>query len=516
MLSETNNNGLSFNTKEEENEFLKTRVEFLGLSKRTENALKQVSIRTVGGIIRKSRSSLTAIRGLGQQGLTDIEGRLKTLFEFGDRMEKERQQDRLNNRPLAETLYVSQPVKIDPSLFSNKDDVVRTFTSYFNLKKEDILQHSRKKDGVGEIRDTIIYFLREYGDMSFPAIGRLLDRDHTTIMYSYTKIKNKINTDKDFETKFAILIDEAKNIKERKLYVEQTLIPHIVKMVDSEIPIKKRGRRFKEIPDRDTKVLELYREGLTLENIAKVIKVSRERIRQIVEKTIRQMAINDSISKGINIDADTLIEEEKKMRTVIQKGVTKKVEKPEKILRWSRYYLACKSCGTSIIPHVRNGLCEQCIGQFRGDRRENIITQHQNKCDACGVLRHTAMREFGRDLYIMKDQRVLCRKCFLQNSGKKLGSYKNYSWSRFYENCVSCGTTSTPHHKKGFCEKCSVFMSEAKREIIIFKHNNKCDYCGSGRREVLSKTGRDLHITKDGHVSCQKCFLARKFSRQFS
>ena len=85
MSSEVNNKELRFNTKEEENEFLKTRVESLGLSKRTENALKKVSIRSVGGIIRKSRSSLIAIRGLGQQGLTNIEDQLKNLFEFGDR-----------------------------------------------------------------------------------------------------------------------------------------------------------------------------------------------------------------------------------------------------------------------------------------------------------------------------------------------------------------------------------------------------------------------------------------------
>ena len=33
------------------------------------------------------------------------------------------------------------------------------------------------------------YLARQYGEASFPRIGRILDRDHTTVMYGWTKLR---------------------------------------------------------------------------------------------------------------------------------------------------------------------------------------------------------------------------------------------------------------------------------------------------------------------------------------
>jgi len=53
-------------------EFLKTRVESLGLSTRTENALVNANIRTVGGLVRKREEDLLAFEGLGDKGMQEI------------------------------------------------------------------------------------------------------------------------------------------------------------------------------------------------------------------------------------------------------------------------------------------------------------------------------------------------------------------------------------------------------------------------------------------------------------
>lgn len=59
---------------------LKMRVETLeGLSTRTANALVGASIRTVGGLIRKSEADVLAIEGLGNAALTEIKDALKIL-----------------------------------------------------------------------------------------------------------------------------------------------------------------------------------------------------------------------------------------------------------------------------------------------------------------------------------------------------------------------------------------------------------------------------------------------------
>lgn len=57
---------------EELQEFLKTRIESLSLSTRTENALDTAGIRTVGGLVRKKEDDILNIEGLGDKGLQEI------------------------------------------------------------------------------------------------------------------------------------------------------------------------------------------------------------------------------------------------------------------------------------------------------------------------------------------------------------------------------------------------------------------------------------------------------------
>jgi DNA-directed RNA polymerase subunit alpha len=66
--------------KEIDTEALKTRVESLGLSQRTMNALSNANIRTVGGLSRKREQDILEIEGLGAKGLQEIK---KALSNFG-------------------------------------------------------------------------------------------------------------------------------------------------------------------------------------------------------------------------------------------------------------------------------------------------------------------------------------------------------------------------------------------------------------------------------------------------
>ncbi|MFA6416166.1 MAG: DNA-directed RNA polymerase subunit alpha [Candidatus Paceibacterota bacterium] len=66
-------------TKEDE-DFLKTRIEDLNLSLRTQKALAGASIRTVGGLIRKKIEDLLEVDGLGDKGIQEIK---QALSNFG-------------------------------------------------------------------------------------------------------------------------------------------------------------------------------------------------------------------------------------------------------------------------------------------------------------------------------------------------------------------------------------------------------------------------------------------------
>jgi len=57
----------------------KVKIEDLGLSTRTENALVGASVRTAGGLTRKSEADLLSTDGLGEKGITEIKKALSDL-----------------------------------------------------------------------------------------------------------------------------------------------------------------------------------------------------------------------------------------------------------------------------------------------------------------------------------------------------------------------------------------------------------------------------------------------------
>lgn len=63
-----------------DDDVLKTRIETLNLSARTQNALANANIRTVGGLARKKEKDILEIEGLGGKGLAEIK---EVLAGFG-------------------------------------------------------------------------------------------------------------------------------------------------------------------------------------------------------------------------------------------------------------------------------------------------------------------------------------------------------------------------------------------------------------------------------------------------
>lgn len=60
-------------------EVLKTRIETLELSSRTLVALEAASIRTIGGLVRKSKGDILALDGIGPKGVDEIVSLLETM-----------------------------------------------------------------------------------------------------------------------------------------------------------------------------------------------------------------------------------------------------------------------------------------------------------------------------------------------------------------------------------------------------------------------------------------------------
>lgn len=410
--------------------------------------------------------------------------------------------------------------KLIDQLIDQKNDsnILDEFAGWFGVSTKQIKGPSRKK-AIVEVRDLVAYILRQYAGLSYPVIGRILgDRDHTTIMHAYSKIERRLKNNGDFEEKFRDLIlraEETKVIKEKRDDEVSAGFSKLKESVkESQTYCRKLTQRdCRKLTQREEDMYELYCSGFSLNEIGQSYYVTRERVRQIIRNSLSQKATNYLVENGIALDEDVLYSEAKKQNTKNRYPIkVKPAIKDKGSKKWSMFYISCKECGTTSVPHFKKGLCNKCGGRgVVGKERANLLGARGYKCDRCDISEKEAKIKYTKGLYISEeDDTVLCRKCFLEITSKKMWKYKKYEWSRFYPKCGSCGTTTTPHQAKGFCEECYPLPTKKQREEMIKKFGGHCQLCGISRDESLKKNDRDLYINANQRLLCRSCFNSRE------
>ena len=74
------------------------------------------------------------------------------------------------------------------------DKIFSTVFNKYNVGKEDLLGPKRNKD-IAFARHVCIYLIKEITDMSYPGIGKMFNRDHTTVMASRDLVSKKMLSD---------------------------------------------------------------------------------------------------------------------------------------------------------------------------------------------------------------------------------------------------------------------------------------------------------------------------------
>lgn len=393
--------------------------------------------------------------------------------------------------------------------------ILNAVAEHYRISIDDL--RSRGRDAYRVLaRHMAAFVLREIGAQSFPKIGRLLRRDHTTIIYAYKRVISELPSDEELQSDLRNIVRTVLGDEKG----ERWFIHRIQRQGPTEIhqlriavtkktesPKKKRGliapQTSKDLlaralrtdnAKRDTHVLSLYREGWTLQKIGSAVGVSRERVRQIVRRSLlRELQARAEV--GFDIDIDEYLKVEKERRIEKQRPASPPKDKSSQTKRWSQYYAQCRSCGTTNVPHVRKGLCEYCVGSVRGERRERLMTDLGEECRKCGMSRTAAKAKYGRDLYLLRNDgppnqwTPLCRGCFQQTTGNKLGNYKR----------KDDGSTL----KK---------IREAQREKIISDAGSQCEVCGISRAAARKKYVKDFFVMKPSTIGrrsivlCQSCF----------
>ncbi len=93
----------------------------------------------------------------------------------------------------AETVRYYSTAEADP-IKVEVETIIEVVSEHFKMPVADILGKKRNKEIV-QPRQIAMYLAREMGGMSYPDIGRAFDRDYTTVIHSYEKVKTEVKRD---------------------------------------------------------------------------------------------------------------------------------------------------------------------------------------------------------------------------------------------------------------------------------------------------------------------------------
>ncbi|MDO8557051.1 MAG: helix-turn-helix domain-containing protein [Candidatus Jorgensenbacteria bacterium] len=364
-------------------------------------------------------------------------------------------------------------------------EILKTVAAACDVLVEDIQGRSRRKT-TAQARHLVAYFLREINGLSYPAIGDIMGRDHTTVIHSYEKIRHQIERESNFkefteklfpsfDDRKRVDVTDAKSLTRDEIKYLQSILSKSLgykKILPDLETSEDVLNTFKsiEITERETDILSKYRTGMTLEEISLTVNLTRERVRQIIMNTVLK-ELGQKARDGFKIDVKEYVNSQKDLHRKSRRlsedqrnEIMNKIKSGTKISqilmlyrfseekfleffpqyeektklefankkRWSRSYDKCRKCGTVVVPHLRKGYCEACLGSFRKKRREIIIQNFENKCVKCGISRVGCFRKYKRDFYLTRKLigesfAPLCRGCFLKLVGINMA---NKRWGR--------------------------------------------------------------------------------------
>lgn len=91
------------------------------------------------------------------------------------------------------------------------DKIFSAVEKKYGIKKSELIGKSRVKE-VATARHTAIYLVRTITEMSLPNIGKLFNRDHSTVMSSIDSVEKKITSSQAFENEINDLEKEIRDI----------------------------------------------------------------------------------------------------------------------------------------------------------------------------------------------------------------------------------------------------------------------------------------------------------------
>ncbi len=102
---------------------------------------------------------------------------------------------------IAELLGGAEPVTVIV------DKIFAAIYKKYNIKRDEIVGPKRTKE-IANARHITVYIIRSVTDMSLPNIGKIIDRDHTTVMSSLESVEKRMMQDPVFRAEMEEMVKE--------------------------------------------------------------------------------------------------------------------------------------------------------------------------------------------------------------------------------------------------------------------------------------------------------------------
>ena len=132
--------------------------------------------------------------------IRQIEGAIKKIIAFSF-LSGEEITIPLVTSCISDLLSASGQVTVTPKM------IIKMVSQKYGIDEKDILSEKRASN-ISQSRHICIYIMRKVLELSYPTIGKVFSKDHTTMMSSYKRIEKEIKNNSAFEIEINELIKE--------------------------------------------------------------------------------------------------------------------------------------------------------------------------------------------------------------------------------------------------------------------------------------------------------------------
>jgi hypothetical protein len=118
-----------------------------------------------------------------------------------DRLERHAARDRIAARRLEPRPKKRLGLGPRSSLTTRAEQVVRAFCKTFEVGVDGVLSHGRSRK-LARPRQAAMHFLHVEMAMTTTPLGRMMNRDHTTVIHAVQVVSNLLRCDSDFSARY--------------------------------------------------------------------------------------------------------------------------------------------------------------------------------------------------------------------------------------------------------------------------------------------------------------------------